>query len=98
MTDDPKLHQGEKQSTPKEVELSRQIASVRIHVRRITGLVKNRYQILDGTLPITLIKSLSGEAHSSDIATVDKPLTLCCLLVNLGDGIVYNEHFRTPSS
>ena len=87
----PSFTKGKKQLSPKEVELSRQIASVRIHVERIIGLVKNRYKILDRSLPTTLIKSISDEANDCDITSVDKLVTVCCALVNLGGGIVYNE-------
>ena len=77
--------------SPKEVELSRQIASVRIHVERIIGLVKNRYKILDRSLPTTLIKSISDEANDCDITSMEKLVIVCCAIVNLGGGIVYNE-------
>ena len=33
------------------------LSSVRIHVERIIGGIKNRFRILDGLLPITFIKS-----------------------------------------
>ena len=85
------FNKGKEQLSPKEVELSRQIASVRIHVERIIGLVKNKYKILDRSLPTTLIKSISDEANDCDITNEDKLVTVCCALVNLGSGIVYNE-------
>ena len=33
------------------------LSSVRLHVERIIGGIKNRFRILDGLLPITFIKS-----------------------------------------
>ena len=78
-----------KQLSSKEVETSRQIATVRIHFELVIGLVKNRYRIIDGTLPITLLKSLSDEAADCKIANI--VFTVCAALVNIGDGIVHNE-------
>ena len=47
----PSFMKGKKQLRAKEVEVSRQIASVRIHVERVIRLIKNRYKILDCVLP-----------------------------------------------
>ena len=82
---------GKKQLSAKEVEVSRQIALVRIHVKRVIGLIKNRYKILDCVLPLTLVKTLSEEGVECEIANIDKLFTVCAVLVNLGEGIVYNE-------
>ena len=38
-----------------------------------------------------MIKSLSDEANELDYSSIDKIMTVCSALVNLGDGIVYNE-------
>ena len=80
---------GKKQLSSKEVETSRQIATVRIYVERVIGLIKNRYRIIDGTLPITLLKSLLDEADDCEIANIDKVFTVCAALVDMSDGIVY---------
>ena len=47
----PSFMKGKKQLRAKEVEVSRQIASVRIHVERVIRLIENRYKILDCVLP-----------------------------------------------
>ena len=62
----PSFTEPKKQLSSKEVETSRQIANVRIHVERTIGLIKNIYRIIDGTLPITLLKSLSDEADDCE--------------------------------
>ena len=80
-----------KQLRAKEVEVSRQIASVLIHVERFVGLIKNRYKISDCVLPLTLLEALSGEGVECEISNIDKRLTVCAVLVNFGEGIVYNE-------
>ncbi|XP_068756790.1 uncharacterized protein [Montipora capricornis] len=57
------------QLTAEEVTETVHIASVRIHVERAIGRVKN-YHILDGTLPLTL-------AH-----TADQKFSVCAYLTN----------------
>ena len=52
---------------------------------------KNRYKILDCVLPLTLLKTLSEEGVECERASIDKLFTVCAVLVNLGEGIVYNE-------
>ena len=69
-----------------EVECSQRVAKVCIHVERIIGLLKNKYMytILQGTLPVTLIK------HRDDInfAFIHQLFTVCCPLINLSPGVV----------
>ena len=87
----PSFTKGKKQLSSKEVETSRQIVTVRIHIERVIRLIKNRYRVIDGTLPKNLLKSLQGEADDCEIANIDKIFAVCAALVNMGDGIVYNE-------
>ena len=76
-----------------DVEMSRSLASVRIHVERVIGLMKSRYSILRGTLLIQLVNSRKLESENAILSTVDKIVCSCALLANLGDGIV--EHMKT---
>ena len=87
----PAFTKGQKQLTAKEVETTRQIATVRIHVERIIGKIKNRFRILDGPLPITFIKPLIDECGEDLVPAIDKLVTVCAPLVNLSTGIVYSE-------
>ena len=80
------------------MEISRQIASVRIHVERVIGLIKNRYKIWHYVLPLPLLKTLSEEGVECEIANIDKLFTVCVVLVNLGEGIVYNEKVNNQDS
>ena len=65
----PPFLEGRRQLPASEVLEGRKIASVRIHVERVIGRIKN-YAILKGTLPLTL----------SRIA--NQIISACALLVN----------------
>ncbi len=81
----PSFTKGKKQLSPKEVEVSRSISTVRIHIERVIGLLKNRFKILQGPLTINLIKSQKDEAEEVDIASIDKLVDVCTTLVNIAD-------------
>ena len=85
----PAFTKGKLQLGGHEVEASRKMSSVRIHVERVIGLLKNRYTILQGTIPIQLLKSQTNEASDeTTISSIDKIVTVCAALINLGEGIV----------
>ena len=52
---------------------------------------KNRYKVLDFVPPLILLKTPSEEQVECEIANIDKLFTVCAVLVNLGEGIVYNK-------
>ena len=48
--------QNKQQLSQREVELSKQLSRVRIHVERVIGLLKNKFLVLKGPLPISILK------------------------------------------
>lgn len=80
----PAFTGGKKQLSVAEVEQSKRLSMVRIHVEHVIGLLKLKYTILQGKLPITLLK----KKNDSDYAFIDKIITVCCALTNLSPCIV----------
>ena len=80
----PSFTRGKKQPSLQDVECSQKIAKIRIHVERVMGLLKNKYTILQGTLPVTFLK----RKYDTDIAFIYKVLCVCSALVNLSPTIV----------
>ena len=53
----PAFTKGRRQLSPRDVEATRKLSNVRIHVERAIGLVRNKYTILQGILPIEYPKT-----------------------------------------
>ena len=51
----PSQRPGKSQMDAVDVEQSRGIASVRIHVERVIGLLRRKYTLLEGTLSIKFL-------------------------------------------
>lgn len=76
----PAFTQGAKQMSAKDIESSRKISNVRIHVERVIGLLKNKYKIMKGPIAIsTIIRPTDNH-----IATIDKILIVCAALCTEG--------------
>ena len=57
----PSYTKGKPQLSPVEIETTRSIANVRIHVERVIGCVRQNYTILGhGIVPIDYLKSTDG--------------------------------------
>ena len=80
----PAFTSGKKQLSQKEVEMSQQLSAVRIHVERVIGLLKNRYTILKGSIPVSLLK----HKGDTDVANIDKLIIVCSALTNLSKSVV----------
>ena len=80
--------QAKDQLDPVDVERTRGIANVRIHVERVIGLLRGKYSILYGILPIDFpICNLLGSKEEA-VPMIDRIITVCAALVNLCPGIV----------
>ena len=66
----PSFTRGKQQLSQREVEMSKQLSRIRIHVERVIGLLKNKYLILKGPLSISILK------HKGDknVANIDKAI------------------------
>ena len=80
----PAFTRGKNQLTALEVEDTRTIANVRIHVERVIGLVRQKYSILRGILPIEFLSTKPNE----NSPPIDKIIRICCSLCNVCDSVV----------
>ena len=79
----PPFTRGKKQLEKVDIDWSRELSIVRIHVERVIGVLKQKYTILQGVLPIALI------ADNKDTkSTIDKIVQVCCAMVNLCPSVV----------
>nr|CAH7742669.1 unnamed protein product [Callosobruchus chinensis] len=78
----PGFTRGHKQLHPVELERTRAMAQCRIHVERVIGLLRQKFNILNDKTSIVLL-STGGED-----AIFDKIVHVCCALINLCPPIV----------
>ena len=80
----PAYTKGKEQLSALEVEETREIANVRIHVERVIGAVKQKFAILQSTLPIDFVSKRAGEP----CPLIDRVVRVSCALCNLCDSLV----------
>ncbi|XP_020911922.1 uncharacterized protein LOC110249682 [Exaiptasia diaphana] len=80
----PAFTKGKTQLDPMDVERTRGIANVRIHVERVIGLLRSKYTILQGTLTTDFLITNS----KSTKPLIDKILRVSAALVNLCPSII----------
>ena len=81
----PAYTKGREQLDPIDVEKTRALASVRIHVERVIGLLRRKYTILQSTLPTDFLNNDNGQ---DEVPIIDRIIKVCSALVNLCPPIV----------
>ena len=82
----PAFTRGKNQLDPVDVEKTHKIANVRIHVERVTGILRQKYTILQSTLSTDYL--MCNSEDKSKIPLIDKIIRVCAALVNLCPPIV----------
>lgn len=81
----PAFTKGKNQLDPFDVERTRGIANVRIHVERVIGLLRQKYTILQSTLPLDY---LTCSNNAANCPLIDRMITVCSALTNLCPSVV----------
>ena len=80
----PAYTRGKNQLSALEVEETRTFANVRIHVEPVIGNVRQKYSILQSTLPIDFLNKCKDE----DSPMIDSIICVCCALCNVCNSVV----------
>ena len=84
----PAFTKGKEQLDLIDGEKTRGIAHVRIHVERVTGLLRRKYTILENTLIVDLLTCNPHGNPEVQVPMIDRFIRVCSGLVNLCGPIV----------
>ena len=79
---------GKEQLNPVDVETTRGIANVRIHVERVTGPLHSKCTMLQGIMPTDFLMSNTHRSLEDKIPAIDRVIKVCTALINLCPTIV----------
>ena len=80
----PPFTRGKKQLAALDIESTRKIASLQIHVERVIGLVRRKYKLLQSVLPTDYLSNIDTGGFS----TIDKIAIVACSLTNVCNSVV----------
>ena len=80
----PAFTRGKVQLDPVDIENTRSLASLRIHIERVIGVLRQKYTILQNTVPITF----TDIETENDVTYLDTIVSVCCGLTNVQDSVV----------
>ena len=83
--DVPAFTKGREQLSVREIESTREIANVRIHIESVIGAVPQKFSILSAKG--VLSKDLA-QTNINDGVLLDSVVRVCCALNNLCEGVV----------
>lgn len=81
----PAFTKGKKQLHPIEIEETRQIAHVRIHVERTIGVLKNKFHIFKDPITISMLRKCN---EKEKLTLLDKIVVVCSAFVNMSPPII----------
>lgn len=82
----PPFTKGKKQLEKFDVDWSRELSLVRIHVERVIGVLKQKFTILQNVLPVQYCDT--STCSDTNVTVIDKIVHICCALVNLCPSVV----------
>ena len=80
----PAFAKGKKQLSAFDIERSWKLASVRVHVERVIGLLRKKYTILQSILPLDYLMKKDG----INLTTIDKIAVIRSALTNMCDSVI----------
>ena len=81
----PTFTKGKEQLSGREVDVSRRMARVKIHVKQVIGMVKQKYSILSSKLLVNFWMHADG---NQDYGLLDKIVTVCSALCNFCGSVI----------
>ena len=80
----PSFTKGKPQLSKCEVDVTREIARVRIHVERVIGLLWQKFRILNARLPVNMVMCKAED----DISMIDRVVIVCAALCNCCESVI----------